>query len=433
MPSHLRGNSSASPHPLRDHLTRDAIPPHLRDPQTTPSARGIPSIPAAQATNGHVNPARAFPCSFADCEEAFPTEALLLRHKGSPYSGHDHCKLCKLDFEDDSAYHLHKMQSEMHAHEQNITCRGCGKVFLKGAALLNHIEQNQCPGIDKTDFETQRAMMAIAMHNISNSENNDDDALSFPSSTAGDSQGGGVRLDGLSLLDENETRDALDEASPKLGSHSSQSSASTSKDTPFRSKLYESNYPTLGSEPKGKTKRSEASTTSESESVRVNESWVNHNFPGAPQTPAPPGWTPIPSSENGLLSTINPANGQIGHFRVMDLKRDVVTGHYYCPFMKCPHGPYPTVEQVQEHLRSGIHQVTHRCVGCLRTFKSPSALTAHMESSSERCRVRESREFGNALSLVSGGYLGINGRHADGSIKIDSPDYGTTDHPIPKW
>lgn len=44
-----------------------------------------------------------------------------------------------------------------------------------------------------------------------------------------------------------------------------------------------------------------------------------------------------------------------------------------------------------------------------------------MESSSERCRVRESREFAKQLNLVSGGYLGVNGRHVDGSIKIDTP------------
>lgn len=64
----------------------------------------------------------------------------------------------------------------------------------------------------------------------------------------------------------------------------------------------------------------------------------------------------------------------------------------------------------------------NRCVGCLRLFKSPSALTAHMESTSARCSVRDSRQFGNALSLVSGGFLGVNGRHADGSVKIDAPE-----------
>lgn len=84
---------------------------------------------------------------------------------------------------------------------------------------------------------------------------------------------------------------------------------------------------------------------------------------------------------------------------------------------------------MQEHLNSGVHKgADHHCVGCLRRFKTPSALTAHMESPSARCHVRESRYFGNALSLVSGGYLGVNGRHSDGSIKIDSPEV-----PMPRW
>lgn len=91
--------------------------------------------------------------------------------------------------------------------------------------------------------------------------------------------------------------------------------------------------------------------------------------------------------------------------------------------LKCRSGPYPSLDLLEAHLGSGVHKgVSNRCVGCLRIFKSPSALTAHMESSSERCRVRESRHFGNALNLVSGGYLGVNGRHADGSVKIDTPE-----------
>lgn len=367
-------------------------------------------------------------------------------------SGHDYCKICKLDFEDDAAYHMHKMESEahitcsicsedfksegglkrhglqMHAHEQNIKCRGCGKVFLKGAALMSHIEKSQCPGINKSDFETQRAMVAITMHNISNADDRDPDMMSFATSTAADSVGGGVRIEDLSLLDDTETPDALDEPLPRFGSPSSHSSNMTSKEHTARNTLYESNYPKPGSEPKGKGKGSNASTTGRKGDGSMIESWVEHNFPGAAQTPAPPGWAP-PSSENGFLNTIDPATGQPGHFRVMDLKRDPLTGHYQCPFLKCPNGPYPTIEMVQEHLNCGIHKgIDHRCVGCLRMFKSPSALTAHMESSSERCRVRESREFGNALNLVSGGYLGVNGRHADGSIKIDSPVV-----PMPRW
>lgn len=93
---------------------------------------GTTRQPAA-TSNAPVNPARAFPCTFADCEEAFPTESLLLKHKASPMSGHDYCKICKLDFEDDAAYHMHKMESEAH-----ITCSICSEDFKSEGGLKRH-------------------------------------------------------------------------------------------------------------------------------------------------------------------------------------------------------------------------------------------------------------------------------------------------------
>jgi len=76
---------------------------------------------------------------------------------------------------------------------------------------------------------------------------------------------------------------------------------------------------------------------------------------------------------------------------------------------------------LKRHLTSGIHQGTdHRCLKCLRHFKSPAALVAHMESNSERCRIKETDHFGQMLSVVSGGFLGVSGRHADGTIKISA-------------
>lgn len=201
---------------------------------------------------------------------------------------------------------------------------------------MSHIEKNQCPGINTTDFETRRAMVAITFHNMSNIDKRDQDLVSFATSTAADSLGGGVRLEELSLLDGNETPDALGEPMPRFGSDSSGSSPANSKEHPFRNKLYESNFPKPGSEPQGTGKKSIASTSGWNEDTPVSESWVQHNFPNAAPTPAPPGWAAIPPSETGFLSTIDPANGHLGHFRIMDLRRDTLTGHYHCPFMKCP-------------------------------------------------------------------------------------------------
>lgn len=75
---------------------------------------------------------------------------------------------------------------------------------------------------------------------------------------------------------------------------------------------------------------------------------------------------------------------------------------------------------LKAHLTSGYHQGTdHRCLKCLKIFKTPVALIAHMESSSARCRMRETQSFGNVLHVVSGGFLGVQGRHVDGTIKIE--------------
>ncbi len=74
---------------------------------------------------------------------------------------------------------------------------------------------------------------------------------------------------------------------------------------------------------------------------------------------------------------------------------------------------------MKEHLTSGIHQGTdHRCLKCLKLFKTTAALVAHMESSSERCKIKDTDHFGQILSVVSGGFLGVMGRNADGTIKI---------------
>lgn len=65
---------------------------------------------------------------------------------------------------------------------------------------------------------------------------------------------------------------------------------------------------------------------------------------------------------------------------------------------------------------SGEHRgfVTN-CPGCLRRFKTPSALAAHLESATTRCSIRESDQYGNTLAQVSGGFLGVEGMHSDGT------------------
>jgi len=43
-----------------------------------------------------------------------------------------------------------------------------------------------------------------------------------------------------------------------------------------------------------------------------------------------------------------------------------------------------------------------------------------MESASTRCNIRETKGYGNIISLVSGGFLGVSGKFEDGTVKMDS-------------
>ena len=439
---------------------------------------------------------RPFSCTFSGCHLAFKTKAQLNRHKASDESGHEYCKYCDMDFEDDDAHHMHKMTSDkhiccgicsedfkseegcnrhmaqvwfptaaapnvndhwqMHTTAQNIKCRGCGKKFLKGAALVKHIEGSQCPVINKVDFETQRAMVAVNMHKMSNREQDEFGLLSFTTSTAGASSAdGGVPVGVDSLLDNEDMADEVNMNMPSLGRVLSNGSVATTTASIAHSKAYEQSYPALSTassgngKGKGKGKENEKGNVANDQRSQ-HGTWAEQHFPDAPRTPAPADWQQVPSSDTGIISTIDASSGRRGHFRVADIKRDPMDGNYHCPFANCKYvspffifsfsflininpihsvAPLPTIELLTAHLQSGKHKgVDHRCVGCLRLFATPSALTAHMESSSERCRVRETRQFANALSLVSGGYLGVNGRHADGSLKIDTPSA-----PVPQW
>ena len=83
---------------------------------------------------------------------------------------------------------------------------------------------------------------------------------------------------------------------------------------------------------------------------------------------------------------------------------------------------YLELNDLKWHLTSGYHQGTDpRCMKCFKVFKTIAGVVAHMERS-EKCKIRETLGFGNVLHVTSGGFLGVSGRHADGSIKIEVPD-----------
>ena len=90
--------------------------------------------------------------------------------------------------------------------------------------------------------------------------------------------------------------------------------------------------------------------------------------------------------------------------------------------LTCSRDTYLELNDLKWHLTSGYHQGTDpRCMKCSKIFKTIAGLVAHMERS-EKCKIRDTHGFGNVIHVVSGGFLGISGRHADGAIKIEVPD-----------
>lgn len=77
-----------------------------------------------------------FKCSFPDCNRSFKTLGHLKQHKASDDAGHDYCRICDMDFNDDDAFHLHKLGSEKH-----ICCEICSEDFESESGRDRHMRQ----------------------------------------------------------------------------------------------------------------------------------------------------------------------------------------------------------------------------------------------------------------------------------------------------
>lgn len=183
---------------------------------------------------------------------------------------------------------------------------------------MSHIERSQCPVIHKAEFETQRAMVALTMEHLT--KVGEPDLQMEPALTDDPLDGGGVRLDGNSVTQDDDL----------LGG--SVSGASTVSAPRAVGSTYADAFPAIGSQPKGKTIAESEELENESDSLK-NRSWANRLYPSAAKTPVPPGWTS--NSEFEYRSSIDPMNGQRSHFRLADIKRDVHTGMFHCPMKSC--------------------------------------------------------------------------------------------------
>ena len=65
-----------------------------------------------------------------------------------------------------------------------------------------------------------------------------------------------------------------------------------------------------------------------------------------------------------------------------------------------------------------LQKSIRECPSCYKRFKSTTALIAHYESGSRKCKVRNALDFDAVLREVSGGLLRTDGLLEDGSVRL---------------
>jgi hypothetical protein len=117
---------------------------------------------------------------------------------------------------------------------------------------------------------------------------------------------------------------------------------------------------------------------------------------------------PAPMIPASLLDPMNHLN----HF----------TKRFDCPGKKCG-GSFDTVEAFNAHLTSSAHVGGRTvCPSCLSKFTSTMALVAHCESPSKKCNIRNSANYNQVLREITGGLIGAEGHHIDGSVRYVAND-----------
>ena len=239
----------------------------------------------------------------------------------------------------------------MHSTQQNVTCRGCHKVFAKGAALLQHFEQNQCAPLmaynnpdelvhGKQMLEAQRAMLAME---LSMQQKEDLGKIDWESTIAGDesvvteSVEGGVRIQ-PSLMDDpvmEQESAGMDRLQPALIRSDTASMVSSST-----IQGHGGNWPVVGASSakgKGKAEWNETGGMARRMSTLSNSTWSKSLFPDAPATPASEyAGTPSTKLTADSLNSVNPSESGVNLLPAGRLlEPDMLDNVFHCIFPKC--------------------------------------------------------------------------------------------------
>ena len=246
----------------------------------------------------------------------------------------------------------------MHFTQQECKCVGCGLVFDKGSALVNHIYQNQCRGnkdritkiVDEETLRNNRAAGALHLNLLSKLPKfGNAEQLTGSIQLRGeddDSSVGGVRLE-QHLLDDQEALGESNESSPKDVKEDREAEidlidlSSVRSSTPMNK--VRSEFPTLKEAAAMKGKEKDNAMIQDISSLGLSDSgpsstWAMQLFPGAKSSLKAGKGTGVTMTDyrQAIIAGENGEKTLIAtDWDHLMFERDGADGAYHCPFKGC--------------------------------------------------------------------------------------------------
>ncbi|KAI9713125.1 MAG: hypothetical protein M1820_001110 [Bogoriella megaspora] len=457
VPPHMRGASfrqeNVAPTNIRAPVSQAKPQPNkyviakqheVKKPEFTVSSIGSSTAGCSTARDSgdnHPGPKRdaseGHPCPFKGCGKTFPGLKELVRHKINE-DDHHYCKKCDKNFVDYDAYLVHRVASPVHItcehcgqdfgsksglerhlklshpRNQNIECKACSLKFSRASTYVHHLENGYCEKSPDSaqHLKEQRQQKHIRKQVLRNPAQftyamTSQQSELTPSEYDDDEEGsGGVTVIPSALDEDSEEQRNVSikplEPQRDLIEFSSNIDTSDVKATHHLDGRY------------GGMSTGILDVNSE-DSTRVQSMASGSNVAGRYKD-----WQAALAELNreykeenadNLMHThnvrvYNPDSEQFDPSRFWDAQLQA----YKCPYARCEMDAtctFENQEQIRQHMVTA-HAVTRlRCPYCLKIFPTSAALMAHCESTSDRCKIADTRDYPQFIDELTGGFLTV--------------------------
>ncbi|KAF2239037.1 hypothetical protein EV356DRAFT_573064 [Viridothelium virens] len=371
-------------------------------------------------------------CTYLNCNEVFEDETMMKRHKVSS-NNHDYCRKCDIDFPDYDSHLSHRVESDKHitcdrcgqdfgsksgltrhkkqSHQidQDIVCKDCNAKFTRAAAYVRHIEDGHC----RKNINSHHQLEANKQHKyivrkiLENPEQFNFkvgarpgvDTTNFEDNTGDEDTetNGGVSIESAFEEDEEQKRVTFESLCPTRpvvdlmsfdDQDESQQKASPKSQWPTPAEAAGLDGDSVTDPHVANAIKSlqewEAALAFKDEEHRLSNEGNLMQF------------------ENARI--YNPDSRAYDPYRFWDTQLQA----FRCPYPDCETTKSRSLNSAQEITQHMVdeHTVNRiRCPKCFHNFDTSAALIAHCEAPTGRCRISDTREFGQLVDHVTGGFL----------------------------